>query len=467
MDNNSSNKSSKGTASDSSKTDLHRLINTADAAEMYIRVADDYYKKTNKPDKNGKLHPVLSKRSKTTITDDHRKSVISFIKKYDGFTTLPSHTDYQQVVHGYYNKYHEITHTPQKGDFLTVITFLTHLFSAQYLDFILDYIQILYLNPTQNLPIILLESEKRNTGKSTFGFFLEKIFQANVIGLGNKDLESEFNSVWLDKLLIIVDETQLKDESVGQMLKRLSTEKGEVLSNAKGKDKIGVEFIGKFIFMSNEEGKALPIARGENRFAVFKVPTLAESGLDDNPKQLDVLESEIPAFLHYLSTRKLVHESSGRMHFAPNSYHTDQLKIYFKGGASYVAKAIKELITHTFEMFWEEEEIKLSASELFTELTKGNYLKNTDRQQIKKALEGELNLTPQKRSRYIYFSAYQAEMDESGTYYPTASNKNLIHYIFKKSDYFEIADSLNSTNSSILEPEQMALFPILEHHLGQ
>jgi len=401
-------------------------------AKDYIRVGDDYYKKSLRPDKNGKLHSILIKRSKSTIVDDHKKIVLKKIEKYEDFVTVPSHVDFKQVIHGHYNKYHQISHLPIPGKCDSVIAFLTHLFGSDYLEFILDYFQLLYLKPTQNLPIILLESEEKNTGKSTFGFFVEKIFQFNAVAVGNKDFESDFNSVWIDKLMIVVDETSLEKSSVMQTIKRLSTEKGQVLSNAKGKDKVSVEFIGKFIFISNDEGKALPIERGEKRFAVFKVYTFLNRGIEDDPNILEKLEAEIPSFLYFLKTRQLHFPEKTRMYFDTDVYFTEQLKLYYKGSASYVAKAIKELVKDTFQIFPEENEIRLSISEILVELTKGGYLKGTDRQKIKKAVEEELKLQQQKRGRYRYFSLYQAELDESGTDYPVEKDRNLIHYLFSR-----------------------------------
>lgn len=415
------------------------------AAEQFIRVGDDYFKSTFRPDKNGKLHRVLSRRSKTTIVDDHTKSALAYIKKYEDFVIVPSHVDYKQVIYGHYNKYHQISHIPEEGDCNLIIEFLTHLFGSNYLEFILDYFQLLYLKPTQNLPIILLESEEKNTGKSTFGFFVEKIFQFNAVAVGNKDFESDFNSVWIDKLMIVVDETSLEKRSVMQTIKRLSTEKGQVLSNAKGKDKVNVEFIGKFIFISNDEGRALPIERGEKRFAVFKVYTFSNRGIQDDPNILEKLEAQIPFFLQYLKSRKLHHEEKTRMYFDTEVYFTEQLKLYFRGSASYAAKAIKELIKDTFQMFPEVDELRFSISELLVELTKGSYIKSTDRQQIKRAIEEELKLEPQKRGRYVYHSLYMAELDETDLLISGKSNRNLIHYVFSKSEPVKGVDFSNNT----------------------
>ena len=69
----------------------------------------------------------------------------------------------------------------------------------------MDYLQLLYLQPIQKLPILLLVSEERNTGKSTFLNFLKALFQNNVTFNTNEDFRSQFNSDWAGKLLIVVD----------------------------------------------------------------------------------------------------------------------------------------------------------------------------------------------------------------------------------------------------------------------
>lgn len=405
-----------------------------ESAKQFIRVGDDYYKITFRPDKRSNLHRVLAKRSRTTITDDYGIKIIHEIPKYEDFVIVPSHTDYKQVIHGHYNKYYEISHKPKKGDFKTISSFLTHIFGEKYMDFIYDYLQLLYLKPTQSLPIILLESVERNTGKSHFGYFIQKIFQFNSIALGNSDFNSQFNSVWIDKLTIVVDETSLEEKAVMESIKRLSTEKGKVLSNSKGKDKVDIEFIGKFVFISNDEGKALPIQRGEKRFAVFKVPTFASKGIEDNPDILDDLQAEIPAFLHHLKDRQLVHPNKSRMYFDTEVYFTDQLNLYFEGNTSYIGNAIKELIKDTFIMFPEQEKLCFTVTNISDELILGKYVRHAERPQIRKAIEHELSLELGKKSRYTYFSRYKGE-SQTG-YFPLHNELVNSFYTFNRNNYF-------------------------------
>lgn len=54
------------------------------------------------------------------------------------------------------------------------------------------------MQPRQKLPILLLVSEERNTGKTTFLNFLKSIFEDNATFNTNEDFRSKFNSDWLN-----------------------------------------------------------------------------------------------------------------------------------------------------------------------------------------------------------------------------------------------------------------------------
>lgn len=401
-------------------------------AKKFIRVGDEYMKEVFIPDKDGKLFRTYVRRDKGTVQDDLGKNSDFYrsIKKYEGFCLVPSHTHYQQVVQGFFNEYYQLSHKPQEGQFPTILDLLNHIFGNK-LDFALDYLQILYTKPTQRLPILLLESKSRGTGKSTFGNLLKLIFQDNSAKLGNAELDSQFNSIWIKRLVIIVDETSLEKNSIMQMLKRFSTETGKVTSNEKNKAQRQLDFFGKFVFLSNDEGKALPIEKGENRFAVFKVPTFIETGRKENPNIESDIAKEIPNFLHFLSKRTLVHTEESRMYFALENYYTPQLESYYQNSLSPTAKAIKELIMDSFNYFEEEAELGFSVSNLYEELE--CRMRFLDRSKIKKALFEELNLVEQKKNRYTYHSLKLAERAAIGSYHPT--NENNYHFQFKRQQF--------------------------------
>lgn len=407
-------------------------------AKKFIRVGDNYYKIVSRPDKEGKPYKDYLKLNKGTIIDDHTHRIIQHIKKYDDFCMVASHTNYRQVINGFYNEYSELTHKPTEGNCNTILGVIRHVFGEHYFDFALDYLQLLYTDPYQRLPILLLESQEKNTGKSTFANVVYKMFQDNAIKIGNNDLQSDFNSVWVKRLVIIVDETSLEKKGITQMLKRFSTETGKVTVNEKNKAQSEVDFFGKFLFISNEEGKALFIERDDTRWAVFKVPTFAEKGIKDDPLIDDKIEKEIPAFIHFLCHRTLKYSQKSRMYFEPIVYQTAQLQLYINNAISKVGQYIKKLVVDTFELFPHEETLKFGIADIMEELK--SELRNVEREKVRYAIEKELKKELQSRNHYTFFSRKMAEFNP--LYHPQKNNQNKVHYTFSR---FE-AESWKSTN---------------------
>ena len=398
-----------------------------DSISNYIRVGGNFYKRVWRPDKNGSSHLIYIDWNRSNIKDDFGTKVLSDIEKFNGFVRVPSHTNYKGVIDGFRNEYFEISHKPKEGTFPTILQILKHIFRDK-IDFGLDYFQLLYIKPSQRLPVLLLESEEKGTGKSTIGELLSLIFQENTIQLGNTDFESDFSGFWLTKLCVIVDETSLNKRGIMQTVKRLSTAKGSVVSNEKNKGQKQIDFFGKFIFMSNDEGIALPIERGEDRFAVFKVPTFKSVGLEKIADVEKPIIAEIPAFLHFLLNRKLVHPEKERMYFDFEVYKTDQLMLYYQNSSSHIAKEIKQLIKDTFRQFPEEKELNFSAINLMDELK--NNVRNLTRTNLKNVLEKELKLPETERKRYTYFSRLLFE--RSASYYPESKGENAHAYTFNR-----------------------------------
>ena len=163
--------------------------------ELYIRVGTTIYTVVQQPLVDGTTITRRIQWSFGTIRQDYGKNNIPPITKYNGFCTVPSHINYLKEVAGFYNLYEPITHIPVEGDFKHIRSLVEHIFGEQY-ELGMDYLQLLYLKPTQKLPILLLVSEERNTGKSTFLNFLKALFQDNVTFNTNEDFRSQFNDDW-------------------------------------------------------------------------------------------------------------------------------------------------------------------------------------------------------------------------------------------------------------------------------
>lgn len=259
------------------------------------------------------------------IYQDYKKDrgdeIISTMPRYLGWVNEPSHTDYRPVIDGQWlNLYKPLPHQPKSGvDFPNIRHFLKHIFGDQY-ELGLDYLQLLFKQPKQKLPILLLVSRERNTGKTTFLKLLKAIFGENAIFNNNEDFKSQFNADWASKLIIMVDEAFLDKLEYTERLKNLSTA-SVYKAEAKGKDRVECDFHGKFVLCSNNIERPLIIDSDETRFWVRQIPRLKS----DDPLMLDKLVYEIPAFLDFLLHRSLSSEKVSRMWFSFESYHTKAL----------------------------------------------------------------------------------------------------------------------------------------------
>ena len=258
--------------------------------EKYIRVGTTLYKQVQQPQQNGEMKEMRKVWGYETLRQDHSKDFISQIEKYDGFCCVPSHTDYQRTVGNFLNDYEPIDVEPSQGEFPKIEEFLHHIF-GEYYEMGLDYIQLLYRQPLQRLPILLLVSQERNTGKTTFLNLLKAIFGRNMTFNTNEDFRSQFNSDWATKLIVAVDEVLLDRKEDSESIKNLSTARN-YKAEAKGKDKNEVEFFAKFMLCSNNEQNPIHIEQGETRYWVHKIPKLTE----ENPNLLSEMK-RIPNIL--------------------------------------------------------------------------------------------------------------------------------------------------------------------------
>lgn len=288
--------------------------------EEYMRVGTTLYKVVNQPCANGGYEKKRVVWNNSTLRQDYGKNYLATVPKYDGFCTVPNHLNYQKEIEGFLNLYEPIEHKPQQGDFSHIQSLMRHIFGEQY-ELGMDYMQLLYLQPTQKLPIVLLVSEERNTGKSTFLNFLKAVFENNVTFNTNEDFRSQFNSDWAGKLLIMVDEVLLNRREDSERLKNLSTTLSYKVE-AKGKDRNEIGFFAKFVLCSNNEHLPVIIDAGETRYWVRKIERLQ----CDDTDFLQKLKDEIPAFLYHLQHRTMATKKESRMWFSPKQIETEALR---------------------------------------------------------------------------------------------------------------------------------------------
>ncbi|WP_288148843.1 primase-helicase family protein [Bacteroides acidifaciens] len=375
--------------------------------EEFIRVGTTLYKLVNQPRLNGGYVKKRIVWNNETLRQDYGKHFLATVPKYDGFCTIPDHVNYRPIVDKFLNLYEPIDHRPQEGVFPSIQSLVRHIFGEQY-ELGMDYLQLLYLHPIQKLPILLLVSEERNTGKSTFLNFLKALFQNNVTFNTNEDFRSQFNSDWAGKLLIVVDEVLLSRREDSERLKNLSTTLSYKVE-AKGKDRDEIAFFAKFVLCSNNEYLPVIIDAGETRYWVRKIDRLQS----DDTDFLQKLKTEIPAFLYHLQHRQLSTEKESRMWFAPSLLRTEALQKIIRSNRNRLEIEMCELMRDIMASTGIDT-LSFCCNDILTLLT-NSYVK-AEKHQVRKVLQECWKLTPAPNG--LIYTTYQLNYNRECRYEP-------------------------------------------------
>lgn len=365
--------------------------------ENLLWIGDDFYKIIQKNVfLGGKsvAQKELMGFSKSTLAALYGSKFYEYLKEsyYLGFENVPDHKNYQRTIKhtsgNFYNKYSPLPHEPKVGSCDTILNFLNHIFGGQ-IQMGLDYIQLLYQQPTQKLPVMILYSPENGTGKSKFQELLYNIFLDNAVVINNDDLKSEFGTArYAHKLLVMCEETLLDRKSDAERIKAQSTAEAPILANPKGMKAYSIQMHSKFIFNSNNL-RMIYASEFDERYWIIRVPVV--SGKKD-PDLMDKMRKEIPAFLHMLDNRAIFNPKKDRMWFDPRLIKTETLKQVIQVNEHSDVRELREKIEDYFISFPNEDELKLSTKDIEAEFLKGrkeSWIKELlkDRLQVRKATD--------------------------------------------------------------------------------
>jgi len=378
----------------------------------YICVGTDYYKVIKSNDRYNIERTKLKLWKITEIKPYHGKDVIFEIPRYDDFCLEPNNIDYEPIVGNMYNQHSEFSHQPDiyGGSFKWTKQLLMHIFGEQY-EQGLKYLQVLYMYPKQALPILVLVSEERGTGKSTFIDWLTILFGENMVVANPKDIGSDFNGSYADKNIIAIEESRFDSIQTTEKLKNLATQK-KILVNPKHVQPYSLPFFGKLIITSNDEHKFSKVDDQEIRYWVRKIGSLTGKA---NHSILDDMVSEIPNFLAHLLELPKVDFSKSRMVFEPEEIETEALAVVKRESKSQLYKELHDLFEDMFANDTELEYMEFIPNDVKTKFYSHNSQVGTS--YIRSVLKKEFDLETPKVRKYYPFnqlgSKYMAKSIES------------------------------------------------------
>lgn len=330
----------------------------------YIRVGTDYFKIITKRNRYNADNKILKPWKKDEIKEDHGKTLLGYVYKFDDFTIVPDNTDYQPVINNCWNLYAEFPYQPSADNVYhenipVTMGLIFHIFGDQW-ELGLKYMKILYEYPKQILPVLALVSTERETGKTTFLNWIQMIFGENSTLINPSDLMSSFNDGYATKNIIMIDETVIDKMHTIEKLKSIATAKTISVSQ-KFVSHYSVPFFGKVILCTNKETDFMRIDEEEIRFWVRKINPIQGA---KNTKIEEQLFDEIPKFLKYLKMMPQIDFSKSRMVFTQDEIKTIHLNDVKEESKSTLRKEIEYLICDFFANNPNINEIEITAKDI-------------------------------------------------------------------------------------------------------
>jgi hypothetical protein len=363
----------------------------------FIRVGNDYFKIIYKKNRYGVSVKTLKHFKKETITDDYGKALIKDIPKFDDFTIIPDNLQYKEFTESFYNLYAKFPHTPREekateDDFKHIKMLLSHIFADQ-INHAYTYMKVLFMYPEQILPVLVLASTERQTGKTTFLNLLEILFADNYIQIAPDELTSAFNSIYATKNIVAIDETVMEKQSSVEKIKSIATQKS-ISVNQKFVSQYKVPFFGKIVIGTNRERDFMRIDEEEIRFWVRRVPPIKTRITDIEQK----MTNEIPAFLKFLIDLPEVDFTKSRMVFTEDEIKTDTLEKVVAESRSNLYKELFTLFEDYFNNNPKVNEIEMAAIDIKNHWFAFN--NQISAAYIGKVIKEEFKLSTDKLKRY-------------------------------------------------------------------
>jgi len=428
----------------------------------YMRIGADWMKEIELRDKNNQVLKQLVAWKIGEITRDYRSfpDFLENVPKYDGFCSEPDFSQNYKRVHfdgKLMNIYAPCIHEVKTGPIPHTEKFLKHIFGGEGnleknilgdpFTVALDYLTLQFKNPKQMLPVPVLVSKEFGTGKSTFLKWLAAIYVGNTAILNNDLFKMNFNSHYITKYIIAIDEgfLDVDKKAEKEKIKQLVTADTMYLQN-KGIDLKPFNYYGKLIICSNDAENVMKMEDGEDRWFVIKVPMPKEKDPDLEEK----LFNEIPAWLAYLTEREIFHPKKERFWFEKKHIITDQYNLIVKETKTRNEKILEEFIINMFLVFGVKE-IKMNNDFLIEKINRQAKYK-MDTHDLKQILELKLSMVKEPRHRY-----------ESPNFIDTKNNliswekRNDRPYIFKHTNWLseeQLKEFESLDNSMIFNNEK-------------
>lgn len=328
--------------------------------EVFFRQLNNYILMNNDIMRMDYRNPEHLNPAKINLTTFKKKLLFTdqdyiALDEFDGFVNEPNILNYQRRVFGSkWNTFAPVKHHITSGAWPTIEKLINHHFGDNGIDpdqreEFYDYCTVLIKDPKQKQQAILLYSPEQGTAKSALALLLELIVgEANFSKIKDDELESTFNSVWVNSLIINLDEPAFSDKKkMTRVIRDMITTRKQNLRKMQT-DYEAVDFHAKVIMTSNFTD-FMVFETADRRYWVRRSPVFDERDIDTQFE--DKMRAEIGHFIHYLlhARRMKWPQKADKTFWLPQSVtQTNSFKEVCSDNENVLQKAIKDILVDEF-----------------------------------------------------------------------------------------------------------------------
>lgn len=284
------------------------------------------------------------------------------LPEMDGTTCVPGHgLDYRPTVGSKWNNYCRVDWKAEPGEWPTIRRLIEHLYGKNaveedQVEEMYDYHTILLKNPTAKLHARVLYSHQQGTSKSALAYLESLMFGDNLVSIRDTELESTFNSIWVNSLIMHLDEPHFKDKNKIQKVIRDLVTADNVNLRLMQTDYKKVDKFLKLLVTTNDSDW-MPIGAADRRYWVREVLAIPEEHKSDT--FLQDMKGELGHYIHFLWNREMKYETQqGITFWLPDSViDTVGFRKVVIDNKSDVETSVTNVITEYFLNFKERDQV--------------------------------------------------------------------------------------------------------------
>lgn len=321
--------------------------------DNYILMGNDIMRKDyDRPDKINptKINYERIFKKKLMFTDQD----FIALPEFDGWVNEPSILNFQQTIGSKWNLFSKVEHDIKKGPWPNIEKLINHVFGENEQDHdqraeYYERLRVLVTNPKQKHQALCLTSKGQKTSKSFVAWFESQLVgENNSVKVKNSEFEDKFNSMWVNALIINMDEPYFeKKETMTKVIREMITSDAQNLRKMQT-DYEGVPFYGKLIFTSNDTN-FINFEKDDRRYWVRRTFPVPEQDKDVNFDK-KVL-NEIGHFIYYLihELKPMYTEKADETFWLPQSVtDTESFRLVYQDSEDPLITAVREVFENYF-----------------------------------------------------------------------------------------------------------------------